>query len=72
MTTPWQRRRRGIARSDGARRGDAAAQCLLPYPNDWFTRHDPTSATGRRLDLNVLAMPRNVEGKPIVHLLESH
>ena len=42
-----------------------AAQCLLPYPNDWFTRHDPTSATGRRLDLNVLAMPHNVEGKPI-------
>ncbi|MHB8594704.1 MAG: hypothetical protein ACYDB3_10320 [Acidimicrobiales bacterium] len=38
---------------------------MLPYPNDWFTRYDPTSATGRRLDLNVLAMPRNVEGKPI-------
>jgi hypothetical protein len=31
MTTPWQRRRRGIARSDGARRGEAAAQCLLPW-----------------------------------------
>ncbi len=42
-----------------------SAQCLLPYPNDWFTRHDPTSATGRRLDLNVLAMPHNAEGKPI-------
>ncbi len=41
------------------------AQCLLPYPNDWFTRYDPTSATGRRLDLNVLAMPRNIVGKPI-------
>jgi hypothetical protein len=41
------------------------AQCMLPYPNDWFTRPDPSSATGRRLDLNVLAMPRNAAGKPI-------
>ena len=41
------------------------AQCMLPYPNDWFTRYDPTSATGTRLDFNVLAMPRNVERKPI-------
>jgi hypothetical protein len=41
------------------------AQCMLPYPNDWFTRPDPTSATGRRLDLNILAMPRNVAGIPI-------
>jgi hypothetical protein len=41
------------------------AQCMLPYPNDWLTKPDPTSATGRRLDLNVLAMPRNVAGKPI-------
>src|SRR5206468_7065491 len=41
------------------------AQCLLPYPNDWFTKPDPSSATGRRLDLNALAMPRNVAGKPV-------
>src|SRR5256885_11145363 len=41
------------------------AQCMLPFPNDWFTKPDPTSATGRRVDLNVLGMPRNVEGKPI-------
>ena len=41
------------------------AQCMLPYPNDWFTKPDPASATGRRLDLNVLAMPRNTFGKPI-------
>ena len=39
-------------------------QCMLPYPNDWFTKPDATSQTGRRLNLNVLAMPRNVEGKP--------
>ena len=41
------------------------AQCMLPYPNDWFTKPDANSATGRRLDLNVLAMPRNVAGKPV-------
>ena len=41
------------------------AQCMLPYPNDWLTKPDATSATGRRLDLNVLAMPRNAAGKPI-------
>jgi hypothetical protein len=41
------------------------AQCMLPYPNDWFTKPDSTSATGRRLDLNVAAMPRNVNQKPI-------
>src|SRR3954463_5641299 len=41
------------------------AQCMLPYPNDWFTKPDASSATGRRLDLNVLAMPRNAAGKPI-------
>jgi hypothetical protein len=41
------------------------AQCMLPYPNDWFTKSDPASATGRRLDFNVAAMPRNTAGKPI-------
>lgn len=41
------------------------AQCMLPYPNDWFTRPDPTSHTGRRLDLTLQGMPRNVAGKPI-------
>src|SRR4051794_40816598 len=41
------------------------AQCMLPYPNDWLTKDDPSSATGRRLDLNVLAMPHNAAGKPI-------
>ena len=41
------------------------AQCLLPFPNDWFTKPDPNSATRRRLDLSVLGMPTNVAGKPI-------
>ena len=42
-----------------------SAQCMLPYPNDWFTKPDPSSATGRRLDLTLPMMPRNVYGKPI-------
>jgi hypothetical protein len=42
-----------------------AAQCLLPFPNDRFTRPDPTSDTGRRIDLGPLEMPRSVAGKPI-------
>jgi hypothetical protein len=41
------------------------AQCLLPYPNDWFTKDDPASSTSRRLDLTLPMMPRNVAGKPI-------
>lgn len=41
------------------------AGCMLPYPNDWFTKYDPSSATSRRLDLNPLAMPRNIAGRSI-------
>ncbi len=41
------------------------AVCLYPFPNDYFTRSDPTSATGRRVNLSPLAVPRNVAGKPI-------
>src|SRR3954451_3597339 len=41
------------------------AQCMLPCPNDWFTKPDASSATGRRLALNVLARPHNAAGKPI-------
>ena len=40
-------------------------QCMLPYPNDWLTSYDPSSLTGRKLDLNPLAMPRNALGRPI-------
>ena len=41
------------------------AVCLLPFPNDYFTTPDPSTPTGRRLNLSVLAMPRNVAGIPI-------
>jgi hypothetical protein len=39
--------------------------CLQPFPNDYFTALDGGTATGRRINFNVLAMPRNAVGKPI-------
>ena len=39
--------------------------CLLPFPNDYFTRPDPTTPTGRRIDFLPIEMPRNIAGKPI-------
>jgi hypothetical protein len=41
------------------------AACLLPFPNDFFTVADASTATGRRVSFDVLAMPRNAVGKPI-------
>jgi hypothetical protein len=41
------------------------AVCLQPWPNDYFTVPDSTTDTGRRLDLNILAMPRNIANNPI-------
>ncbi len=39
--------------------------CLLPWPNDAFTKPDATSATGRRLDLQAESTPVNAQGVPI-------
>jgi hypothetical protein len=36
--------------------------CLLPFPNNLFTKPDPTSATGLRVDLPQAAMPTNTNG----------
>jgi hypothetical protein len=41
------------------------AMCLFPFPSDAWTTADPSTATGRRVDLPLLAMPRNIYGKPI-------
>jgi glycerophosphoryl diester phosphodiesterase len=48
------------------------ANCLYPFPNDWFTVpaapgsiQDQPQGTGRRVNLNILAMPRNSAGKPV-------
>src|SRR5438270_5010697 len=42
------------------------ALCLLPYPNDYFTRPDRTSATGLRLHIRTIDTPRNQAGQPIL------
>jgi hypothetical protein len=40
-------------------------QCLFPFPNDYFTVRDPSTATGRRVNFSVDAMPKNAQGTPI-------
>lgn len=40
----------------------AAGACLLPYPSAVFTKDDPTTATGVRLDVSTDLFPVNVEG----------
>src|SRR3954470_8066519 len=39
--------------------------CMLPFPNDYFTKADPSTKTGRLLDFDLLGTPRNKAGKPI-------
>ena len=39
--------------------------CTFPFPNDWFTVADATTPTGRRVNMNLLSMPKNVAGKPL-------
>lgn len=39
--------------------------CLLPFPDDFYTIADPSTATGRRIDLKTAAMPQNATGKPV-------
>lgn len=38
------------------------SRCLLPWPNDHFTRRDTLSPTGRRLSLSPAATPPNADG----------
>src|SRR5215210_4720848 len=48
----------------GCDRLDDAA-CLLPFPNDRFTRPDARTDTGRRLAFRSWQTPRNAQGTPI-------
>jgi hypothetical protein len=41
------------------------AVCLQPFPNDYFTVPDASTDTGRRVNFDVTAMPRNIGGNPI-------
>jgi hypothetical protein len=39
--------------------------CMLPFPDDYYTVADPSSATGRRVDFKTEAMPANGSGQHI-------
>lgn len=39
--------------------------CLLPFPNDYYTVKDRSTATGRRVNLQTAAMPANAGGTHI-------
>ena len=41
------------------------SHCLYPWPNDYFTKPASTP-TGRQLNLNVLSMPANRQGVPVL------
>lgn len=41
------------------------AVCLLPWPNDYYVKPDPSTETGLRLSLTDGMMPANRVGKPI-------
>jgi hypothetical protein len=43
----------------------ASTPCLLPFPNDLFTRADHRTPTGLRVNLPAAAMPVNTAGKHI-------
>jgi hypothetical protein len=38
------------------------SRCLLPFPDDYYTVRDRTTATGRRVNLKTAAMPANTHG----------
>lgn len=42
-----------------------ATRCLLPFPSDRYTRADPSTPTGRRLDIPADGTPANKAGKHI-------
>jgi hypothetical protein len=39
--------------------------CMLPWPDNFYTRRDPSVPTGLRLNISPAATPRNVAGVPI-------
>lgn len=39
--------------------------CMFPWPNDFYTKADASTDTGRRIDLNLLGMPKNIAGLPL-------
>jgi hypothetical protein len=41
------------------------SECLMPFPDDYYTVADPSTATGRRVDLKTAATPANVSGQHV-------
>ena len=41
-----------------------STECMLPFPDDYYTKPDATSPTGRRIDFRELATPTNVPISP--------
>ncbi len=39
--------------------------CMFPFPNDYFTRADGSSRTGRRINFTANGVPKNVGGTPL-------
>ncbi|WP_228561012.1 hypothetical protein [Catenulispora pinisilvae] len=42
----------------------AGPACLLPFPDDWYTRPDPWTPTGRRLDFSASDLPTSALAGP--------
>jgi hypothetical protein len=42
-----------------------SSECMLPFPDDYYTKPDGTSATGRRIDFRELATPTNAASQHI-------
>ena len=38
------------------------SECLFPWPNDYYTRPDSTTDTGKRVDVRAASTPSNVHG----------
>ncbi|HEV7732838.1 MAG TPA: hypothetical protein VGR62_11775 [Candidatus Binatia bacterium] len=43
----------------------APEHCMFPFPNDYFTRADGGSRTGRRINFTANGVPKNVGGTPL-------
>jgi hypothetical protein len=43
----------------------ASGTCMLPWPNDYYTRADDSTGTGRRVNLKASELPANVSGTHI-------
>ncbi len=44
---------------------EAGSRCLFPFPDNYYTRKDPSTDTGLRLDLKLDSTPANVGGTHI-------